>query len=182
MAKFNNKNNPIIEKSSNNCFLQTIILDRITTLVLHINMDFRTAMYEFCTFFMQITVSNLDNSLNKSSFSSTYIKSTVSPEKRATAATLNDISKCFVYDTIIESTVILFVHLETEFNKDKENYLKNKSVDKISQLLDYLLSPAFLLTKFSQKFHSADKVKLESVKKSIGSIFIEKYSFYSLYR
>ena len=30
MAKFNNKNNPIIEKSSNNCFLQTIILDRIT--------------------------------------------------------------------------------------------------------------------------------------------------------
>ena len=51
-----------------------------------------------------------------------------------------------------------------------------KSVDKISQLLDYLLSPAFLLTKFSQKFHSADKVKLESVKKSIGSIFIEKHS------
>ncbi len=137
-------------------------------------MDFRTAMYEFCSYFMLKSISSLDSALTKSSFSATFIKSSASLQKLAASATLQNVSQCFVWETLIESTVILFVHLEQEFTKDKENYLKNNQTDKIAQTLDFLLSKDFLLTKFSQQLKSTHKAKLEHVKKSIGSIFNEK--------
>jgi len=131
-------------------------------------------MYEFCSYIMLKSLSSLDSSLTKSSFSAPFIKSSASLQKLAAASTLQNISQCFVWETLIESAVILFVHLESEFAKDKENYLINKPIDKIAQTLDFLLSNDFLLTKFSQQLKSVHKAKLEGVKKSIGSIFNEK--------
>jgi len=78
-------------------------------------MDFRTAMYEFCSYFMLKSISSLDSALTKSSFSATFIKSSASLQKLAASATLQNVSQCFVWETLIESTVILFVHLEQEF-------------------------------------------------------------------
>ena len=137
-------------------------------------MDFRTAMYEFCSYIMLKSLSSLDSSLTKSSFSAPFIKSSASLQKLAAASTLQNISQCFVWETLIESAVILFVHLESEFAKDKEKYLKNKPIDKIAQTLDFLLSNDFQLTKFSQQLKSVHKARLEGVKKYIGSIFNEK--------
>jgi len=127
------------------------------------------ALNAFGSYFVGKTY-QLDNSFTKQTFAA-YKKSNSIHLKFWEF--LNDLTQNFEFDTISEAICTLFNKLEENFLADKENYLKDKETQGLSQLLNYLISDNFKLTNFSKRFSDDQLKSLIKVKNSINSIFID---------
>ncbi len=131
-------------------------------------MEFFKAMSAICSNFNSKTY-DLDNSCTKGSMGA--LKRTGSKVK-ADYDLLNTLAlQKFEFDTLIEAFIIFFKHLSDEFDKDKDNYFKDKSTESVFIFLDYLLSPKFQLTKLSKQFKTGDLETLKGLKINFNSIF-----------
>ena len=77
----------------------------------------------------------------------------------------------FEFDTLIEAFIIFFKYLWDDFDKDKDNYFKDKSTESVFTFLDYLLSPKFQSTKLSRQLKTGDLDTLKCLKANFNSIF-----------